>query len=113
VPGATSCKNTHLALPLLDPHRMAGGAADSFRGQRGQLVIMRREQRPAAIDLVQVFERRPGDRQPVKGRGAAADLVEDDKTLRPCLVQDRRGLDHLDHKGRAARVPDRRPPRPG
>ena len=40
--------------------------------------------------------------EPVEGRGAAADLVEDDKRARPRLVEDRRGLDHLDHKGRAA-----------
>ena len=44
----------------------------------------------------------PGDRRSVKSRGAAADLVENDKGTRTRLVQDRRGLDHLDHKGRAA-----------
>ena len=63
---------------------------------------MRREQAAAAIDLVQVLDRRPGDRKPVEGRGAPPDLVEDDERTRAGLVQDRRGLDHLDHEGRAA-----------
>ena len=69
--------------------------------ERGQLVIMRGEQRAAAVDLVQMLERRPGDREPVEGRGAAADLVEDDEGARARLVEDRGGLDHLDHEGRA------------
>jgi hypothetical protein len=53
-------------------------------GERGQLVEVGGEQRAAAVDLVQVLDRRPGDRQAVEGRGAAADLVEDDqRALRP------------------------------
>ena len=70
-------------------------------GERGQLVVMRGEQRAAAIVLVQMLDRRPGDRQPVEGRGAAADLVEDDQRAFAGLIEDRRGLDHLDHEGRA------------
>src|SRR5215204_1298042 len=62
---------------------------------------MRREQGTAAVFLVQVLDRRPGDREPVEGRGAAADLVEDDERARARLVEDRRRLDHLDHEGRA------------
>ena len=69
--------------------------------ERGQLVIVRGEQAAAAIDLVQMLDRRPGDRETVEGRGAAADLVEDDQRARAGLVQDRGGLDHLDHEGRA------------
>ena len=60
------------------------------------------EQGPAAVGLVQALDRRPGDREPVEGRGAAADLVEDDEGAGRRLVQDRRRLDHLDHEGRAA-----------
>ena len=37
------------------------------------------EQGAAAIDVVQMLDRRPGDRQAVECRGAAADLVEDDE----------------------------------
>ena len=90
-----------VTLPFLDPHRVAGERRQ-FRGERGQFMVMRREKGAAAIDLVQMLERCPGDREAVEGRGAAADLVEDDKAPGPGLVQDRRGLDHLDHKGRAA-----------
>jgi hypothetical protein len=49
-----------------------------------------------------MLDRGPGDREPVEGRGAAADLVEDDERARSGLVQDRGGLDHLDHEGRAS-----------
>ena len=90
-----------IALPFLDPHGM-GRERRQPRGQRRQLVIMRGEQRAAAVDLVQMLDRRPGDREPVEGRGAAADLVEDDQRARARLVEDRRRLDHLDHEGRAA-----------
>ena len=90
-----------VALPFLYPHRVAGEAIE-LRGERGQLVIMRREQGAAAIAVVEMLDRSPGDREPVIGRGAAADLVEDDEGARPRLVEDRRGLDHLDHEGRAA-----------
>jgi hypothetical protein len=111
-PGRHLVQKHDIALPFLDSHRVAGERRQ-FRGERGQLVVMRRKQRAAAIDLVQMLERRPGDRQAVEGRGATADLVEDHKTARSGLVQDRRGLDHLDHEGRPARAPDRRPRRPG
>ena len=101
MPGATSCRNT--TSPCHSLTRIVWQAsAGNLRGERGQLVVVRREQRAAAVDLVQMLERRPGDRQAVEGRGAAADLVEDHKAARPGLVQDRRGLDHLDHEGRAA-----------
>ena len=70
-----------VALPFLDPHRVAGERRQ-LGGERRQFVVMGREEGAAAIDLVQVLERRPGDRQPVIGRGAAADLVEDDKGVR-------------------------------
>ncbi len=40
------------------------GIADAWTGggERGQLVIVRREQRPAAADLVQVLDRGPRER---------------------------------------------------
>ena len=75
----------------------------SLRGERGQLVVMRGEERAAAIlGIVQVLDHRPGDGEAVEGRGAAADLVEDDERARAGLVQDRGGLDHLHHEGGAA-----------
>ena len=67
-----------LALPFLDPHRGVEQARQRRR-ERGQLVEMGGEQCAAAIRLVQMLDRRPGDREPVEGGGAAADLVEDDE----------------------------------
>jgi hypothetical protein len=51
---------------------------------------------------VQVLDCGPGYGEAVEGRGAAADLVEDDERAGRRLVQDRRRLDHFDHEGRAA-----------
>ena len=101
MPGDHLVQKDDVALPFLDPHGVAGERRE-LRRERRQLVVVGGEQGAAAIDLVQMLERRPGDREPVEGRGAAADLVEDDQRARPRLVQDRRGLDHLDHEGRAA-----------
>ena len=63
---------------------------------------MGREQAAAAALVVDRLDHRPGDGEAVIGRGAAADLVEDDEAARRRLGEDRRGLDHLDHEGRAA-----------
>ena len=63
---------------------------------------MRGEERPAAILRMEMLDHRPGDGEAVEGRGAAADLVEDDERARAGLVEDRGGLDHLDHEGGAA-----------
>jgi hypothetical protein len=61
-----------------------------------------REQRPAAVGVVQGLGAGPGDGQAVIGGGAAADLVEDHQRARACLGEDGGGLDHLHHEGRAA-----------
>ena len=89
----------HLAPPLLDPHGVIGQIRQLRREGR-QLVKVGGEQRPAAVDLMQMLDRRPGDRQPVEGRGAAPDLVEDHEGPRAGLVEDGRRLHHLDHEGR-------------
>ena len=52
----------HLALPLLDPHGVAGQAVE-LAGQVGQLVVVGGEEPAAAVDLVQVLDAGPGDRQ--------------------------------------------------
>ena len=49
---------------------------------------MRGEQRAAAIALVQMLDRRPGDGQSVEGGGAAADLVENDQRPHAGLIED-------------------------
>ena len=104
--GAVGCTRPHLVqehdliLPFLHPHGVAGEVFQLLRQLR-QLVIMRGEQRAAAIDGVQMLDRRPGDGQPVIGRRAAADLIQDDQRARAGLVQDRRRLHHLHHEGGA------------
>jgi hypothetical protein len=90
----------HIAVPFLDPH----GRVEQPRqlgGERGQFVEMGGEQGAAAVGVVQVLDRRPGDREPVEGRGAAADLVENHQRARGRLVEDRGGLDHFHHEGGA------------
>ena len=72
-----------------------------FRGERGEFVVVRCEQRSAAIVLMQMLDRRPRDRQAVEGRGPAPDLIEDHQRALAGLVEDRGGLYHLDHEGRA------------
>ena len=93
-------KEDDLALPFAHLHRMAGQPLE-IAAKVGEFMIMGGEQGPAPVHLVQMLEACPGDRQPVIGRGAAANLVEDDKgpVCRP--VEDGGGLHHLDHKGRA------------
>lgn len=88
-----------VAVPLLDAHGRVRQPHELF-GENRQLVEMGREEPAAAIDLVQMLDRRPGDRQAVEGRGAAADLVEDHQRAVRRLIEDRRRLDHLDHEGR-------------
>ena len=58
-----------------------GGArgASSRSGEPGQLVIMGGEQAAACDSVVDRLDHRPGDGEAVIGRGAAADLVEDDE----------------------------------
>ena len=70
-------------------------------GERGQLEIVRREQRQAAVLLRELVRDRPREREAVEGRGAAADLVDQHQALRRRAVQDRRRLGHLDHERRA------------
>ena len=91
----------HLSLPFLDPHAVARQGRQLL-GEVGQLVIMGREERPAAVHLVQVLDAGPGDRQAVEGGGAPADLVEDHQGALARLVEDDGRLDHLDHEGRAS-----------
>src|SRR3712207_7939011 len=50
--------------------------------QVGQLVVVRREQRAAADDVVQVLGDGPRERHAVVGARAAADLVQDRKSTR-------------------------------
>ena len=59
---------------------------------------MRGEQRQRAHLVVQVFRHAPRDRKSVEGGRAAADLVENDERLRRGVMQNVRGLVHLDEE---------------
>ncbi len=52
--------------------------------------------------LVQFLADGPGDGESIEGRGAAADLVQQDEAPRRGVVQDAGGLDHLDEEGALA-----------
>src|SRR3954468_13652277 len=65
---------------------------------------MRREERAwsSVGTAVKVFDDGPRDREAVVGGRTAPDFVEDDKRAIRGVVQDVRGLVHLDHEGRVA-----------
>ena len=65
-----------LSIPFLYADR---GVVDTVElaGQRGHFMIVRGKERAGFVDLVQMFERRPSDRQPVISCGASADFVKD------------------------------------
>ena len=87
-----------LSLPLTNLHRMAGQPFKVLT-KGGEFMIMRREQRTAAIHGMEMFQRRPGNGKPVIGRRAAADLVEDHKRAIGGAIQNGGGLDHFNHEG--------------
>ena len=64
------------AVLVLDGVEVHVGAAFHFRGQRGQLEVVRREEREAAVLLREPVRDGPRERQAVERRRAAADLVD-------------------------------------
>ena len=76
--------------------------AGQLVGECGELKIMGGEQRECADACREVARRRRGEREPIEGAGAAADLVHQHQTARRRVVQDVGGLRHLDHERRAA-----------
>ena len=52
--------------------------------------------------VMEVFDRRPSDREPVECRCAATDLIKYDQRTIARLIKNRGCLDHLDHECRAA-----------
>ena len=89
-----------IALPFARADMVERKRVQRF-GKPRQLMIMGCEQTAAPVHLVDRLDHRPGEREPVIGRGAAPDLVENHEALRGRLREDRRGLDHLDHEGRS------------
>src|SRR5581483_1551537 len=103
-----------LLVPLLHGDIEVRDARTRLREIR-DLVIVRGKQRDAAAlgVIVQVFDDRPCERQPVERRRAAPDFVEDDERSLRRIVENVRGLVHLDHERRFAarelvRCPDPR-----
>ena len=74
----------------------------SFRGELGQLVVMGREERPRPDFVVEEFGYAPSDGKSIESGRAAANLVEDHEAALARVVNDVRGLVHLDHEGRLA-----------
>ncbi len=71
------------------------------------LVIVRREQRARTgirVPARQALGDRPRERQPVERGCATPDLVEDDQRIARGVVEDVRGLRHLDHERGLAAV---------
>ena len=51
---------------------------------------------------MQIFNRRPSQRQAVEGRCSATDFVQYNERARACTGQDRGGFHHFNHEGRAS-----------
>ena len=90
----------HAAPPLLHAHRMRPESRQPVR-QFGKFMEMCGENGTTADAGMQRLQHGPGDGEAVHRGRAAADLVDHDQRARPGLVQDRRGLGHFDHEGRA------------
>ncbi len=71
-------------------------------GQRRELVVVGREERPRVDVFHQVLGDGPRQAQAVVGGRPAAYLVEEDKALRRRVVHDVGRLGHLDEEGGAA-----------
>lgn len=101
--GDHSADEDDFVVPLFYRHREIAEAGEVFF-ELGQLLVMRREERAGAAFgvAVEVLDHGPGDGQAVVGRGAAADLVQDDQGAIGGVVEDVGGLVHLDHEGRVA-----------
>ena len=85
-------------VPFAD-RDIAVGHSGAGAGEVGEFVVMGGEEGAAGCDVVEVLGHAPGDGEPVEGRGAAADFVEDDETAVGRVVEDGGGLVHLDHEG--------------
>ena len=70
-----------------------------FCRKLGQLEVVRGKQREGLRLVVQIGRNATGQRQAVKGRGAAADLVHQHQRVRCGGVQYLRSLGHLQHEG--------------
>ena len=90
-----------LVAPLAHGHALVADARVAL-GQVGELVVVGGEEGAGADLGVDVLDDGPGQGQAVEGRGAAADLVQDDEGAFGGVVEDVRDLDHLDHEGRGA-----------
>ena len=63
---------------------------------------MRRKKRESLHLIGECQRRSPGNAQPVKGAGAATDLVHEDQAALSGIMENIGGLGHFDHKRRTA-----------
>ena len=89
------------AFPFFDSHRVGLEPRQAIREFR-KFMEMCRENGAAAYRGVEGLKNRPGDRQPIEGRGAPADLINDHKRFRSRLVENRGSFGHLYHEGGSA-----------
>ena len=89
------------AVAVLDRVQVHVGALGVVGVEAGELEVVGGEQRQRARLLQQVAGDREGEREPVEGRGTAADLVHQHQAALGGAVQDGGGLGHLDHEGGA------------
>src|SRR5262245_55253527 len=88
----------YLLVGFLNQHIVISQLRQSL-GELSELVIMRREERPATRLVVQVFGNSPGERNAVVGTGAPADFIKDYQAFRRGVVENVGGLSHLHHEG--------------
>lgn len=96
--GEDLAEEDDLLVPLLHGDVVVLHGAAALR-ERGDLVVVRGEEAAGTDMVVQVLGDAPGDAEAVEGGRAAADLVEDDEAALGGVVEDERGLVHLDHEG--------------
>ena len=89
-------------LIIANGHRVYPQVRQLF-GHRGQFVVVGGKKGTRASYVMQVFNDGAGDGQTIIRARASADFVKDNQAVLRCMVKDRRGLFHLDHKGAFSR----------
>ncbi|MFM2178184.1 MAG: hypothetical protein RL015_2282 [Verrucomicrobiota bacterium] len=96
--GEDLAEEDDLLVPLLHGNVVVLHSAAALR-ERGDLVVVGGEEAAGTDVIVQMLGDAPGDAEAVEGARAAADLIKDDEAALGGVVEDERGLVHLDHEG--------------
>ena len=90
------------AIAMLDRVEVHVGDVRDRGLQLRELEVVRRKERVAARHFREVARNGVGEREPVEGRGATADFVDQHQALRGRVVEDRGGLGHFHHERRTS-----------